>query len=594
MKYYFINSPTYIFDFAPVCGIPSLLGILENSKIDTKVFDLNLKHCEWLLSPSGITEIIRHYDFVCSHPNYYFSFLNKNNELAQKHLKKIKKFAHNIDFCFSILKDKRYFSDLFLVTFALRTILTIITYSHAFLWNALDYFLHDTVNYRTNVDNPEFEINIKELISFLESDFFPFKNFLDAEIDKIISEKPDIIGISINHSISFFSGIYIAYKLKQKTKIHINIGGSFFSSFYKLMINLDELFGIFCDSISVGNNTKTVLDLIKTLENKLDISKVPNLIHFDNNKLFINLSNEKINMNALPFLSFEGYQTMNYLTPAFFIPILASVSCYWHKCNFCEFCNKKYDCKSPEKIFEELKFLSEKYNTKYFYFWDSSMHPNILSKLADLIIKNKLKVRYSIYARFEEAFNLSLLKKLKESGCLFINFGLDAGSEQMLKIINKGISLNTVKKVLKATYQAGIGTNTYLIFGHPYEKIEDIEQAFDFLKENKRYIDNLSVISGVTFVEGSKINQERKKYKEAILIPEKDRREYAKKLKTLFNSGIEFICYSIFSTLYIDTKGIHRYRFEKKLFFFLRRFSIITKIYISFYKFLLNKKRDEI
>lgn len=591
MKYYFINPPSYISDLAPISGIPTLLGILEKNNIETKFFDFNLKYCNWLISKDGINEIIDYYNFLLSHRNDYFSFLIDEPQKIDRNICLVKKTAKNLDFCVSILKSKKFFSDFLFFIYASRSIFIIIEYLGDVLKNALKYFIPDIVDFRSNFDNPNFQINVAELIMFFESQFIPFKSFCDEELQKIIDENPDIVGISINHPISIFSGLYIGYRLKQKTKIHINIGGSFFNYFYKLNENLNELFGIFFDSISIGNNTKTVLDLVTTIENNLDFENVPNLIYLQNNNLKINISKDKIHLDDLPFPSFNGYQISNYLIPEKFIPIVTSESCYWHKCNFCEFCNKHYSCKSPEKIFEELKFLSKKYNTKYFYFWDNAMHPKILDKLADLIIKNKLDVRYSIYARFEETFTSSLLKKMRKSGCLYINWGLDSASERMLKIINKGISLNTAKRILKDSYNIGIGTNTYIILGHPYEEIEDLEQNVKFVEQNKKYIDNLGVIPHLVFIEGSIINEERDKYRAAIKTTESDRKYYAKKLNSLCNSGVESIRFSVYVTLYIDKKGIKRYRLEKKLFFIFRRFSNILHFYIDINKFFWNKKQ---
>ncbi len=591
MKYLFINPPTYINNWAPIVGVPTLIGILEKAGVETEFIDLNLDYCSKLISKEGINELICYFNNIISCDNFAFDFFKIEKEKFKKIINNLEHVKNKIDFCRNAAHKNNLFSDFLIALYITRNFTLIIENSNLILKDALNHFMPDIINFRSGVNEPEFEVKIDELLSFLNSDYIPFKNFCDEEIEKIINKKPNIIGISINHQISIFSGLYIAYKLKQKTNIHINIGGSYFNYFYKLHNNLDKFFGIFFDSISIGNNTRTVTDIIKYLENKIPIDEVPNIIYLREKELKVNISEKVIPINELPFESFTGYNFNKYLYPETCLPVVASNSCYWHKCNFCECCGKKYNVKSPKRIVEELEHLSKKYNVKYFYFWDNAIHPKILDEMSDLIIQKKLNIKYSIYARFEKEFTAKSLKKLKKSGCLYINFGLDTASENMLNFINKGINLETVKIILKNCYKAGIGTNAYLILGHPNETKEDIHNNIKFIKKNIKYIDVLEVISKVLFIDGSKINNERDKYRALIKTSQKERDKYAEYMKKLCKSQIELFNFSLFIVLYISNKGILRYRLEKKIFYFFRNHPKIIHIYIMFYKlFYFNRK----
>ena len=154
-------------------------------------------------------------------------------------------------------------------------------------------------------------------------------------------------------------------------------------------------------------------------------------------------------------------------------------------------------------MFDEIKLLSEKYNTKYFYFWDNSMSPHFFGEFADLLIKNKLKIKYSGYARFEKQFTYDLLKKIKKSGCMKISWGLDSGSEEMLKYINKGITLPVAREILKSSAKAGIINQIYLIFGYPTENDGHLEQSYNFVEQNKKFIDNIIISHKVLYFKGS-------------------------------------------------------------------------------------------
>ena len=54
MKYFIINPISYICNPAPVNGIPSVIGMLENAGINVSFTDLNLKYINNMLSDTSI------------------------------------------------------------------------------------------------------------------------------------------------------------------------------------------------------------------------------------------------------------------------------------------------------------------------------------------------------------------------------------------------------------------------------------------------------------------------------------------------------------------------------------------------------------
>ncbi len=592
MKYLFVNPPIHMYEYAPNIGVPTLIGILEANHIESECINLNIEYLNKLLSKEGIENLINYYSYILSIDNYLLELFKINKNYIKNIIKILNKSKENIDFCAYSLKNKNLFLNYYIYTYTTKIILSMMNYSHIIQDKASSYFLPGIADYRSNTNNPIFNINIKELLFFLNSNLIPSKEFYNMEIEKIIKKEPEIVGISINYQDSFLPGLYIAYQLKQKTNIHINIGGDFFSRYYKIIENIYDFFNLFFDTVSIGNNTQTVLDLVKYIKNEISIDNVSNILYIGNKKELKRSNSQKIiPINKLPFESFTGYPFGKYFTPETCLPIVASTSCYWHQCNFCECYNKKYSTKTPQKIVEELEYLYKKYNTKYFYFWDNALHPNILLEVADLIIQKKLDIKYSIYARFEKEFNLKLLKKLKKSGCININFGLDTASEKLLKIINKGINLETVENILKNCYKIGIINLVYLILGHSEETSEDLKIDLQFIKKNKKFIDNLAVAPEVFFIEGSKIYSERNKYKSNIFTSLEERIKYAQEMLEITNSKMMYFVFSVFSILYITQKGAIRYRLEKKIFYLLtRKNHYIANLYIKWHKFLFRNR----
>ncbi len=81
---------------------------------------------------------------------------------------------------------------------------------------------------------------------------------------------------------------------------------------------------------------------------------------------------------------------------------------------------------------------------------------------------------------------LRLIKKYVKNRTLII--GAQTGSERILKMINRGHSLDDVEKALEIASLEGFIPHVDFIFGFPFENDEDVEKTFDFIEKIvKRY-----------------------------------------------------------------------------------------------------------
>ncbi len=564
--YILVNVPYSSFFPAPLIGIPHLLGILDSNKIQNELIDINAHYYKYLFSQTGISDLIRFFNHIAN------IYENKNPKLLKqdKKLTEILKDnnyrSHNnflyyikqrIDFCTYVLKSKNLFYNISLATHCRENLDKLADTAYAVHYKLIDALMPGILQYRTFFNEEKFKIDVNLLQEYFDSDFFVFKDFYQKKADEILSKNPNMISISINHQLQTVSGLYLCYLLKKKSNVHINIGGFFFSQFYKIIENLAEVINTFCNSISVENNTGTITELADYVNNKINLCDIGNIIYVDKKtkKLRINLSENKIKFKDFPFQSFEGFEKSNYIHSELVLPIQVSRSCYWKKCIFCGCADTVYEIKPLNKIIDEIEYLSSKYGTKYFYFWDNALHPKTLEKLADILIKKKLNIKYSVFARFEQEFSLKLLKKIHKSGCQHINWGLDSANEKILKIINKGITLQNAERIIKESNKAGIFNTVYLILGHPEETIDDLEKDYQFVKRNNKYMNCIIISPSVLFFEGSIIYKEREKYRSQIVTTPEEREIYLKKMMQLKDYNSLFIL-SIYITLYMAKKGL--------------------------------------
>jgi radical SAM superfamily enzyme YgiQ (UPF0313 family) len=151
--------------------------------------------------------------------------------------------------------------------------------------------------------------------------------------------------------------------------------------------------------------------------------------------------------------------------------------------------------RSPENIVSEIKKLKEKYGTSIIRFNDSSINCNIksLEKFCDLMIEENIGMQWTCNARIRPKMNNKLLRKMRQAGCMGLWFGIESGSQRILRKMKKGYDLETAKNVLRDTAKNGIRVQIFMIVDFPGETLSDFNKSVAFLEQNNHFIDQVSV-----------------------------------------------------------------------------------------------------
>ena len=187
------------------------------------------------------------------------------------------------------------------------------------------------------------------------------------------------------------------------------------------------------------------------------------------------------------------------------IIIQATLGCSFNKCTFCTMYESKEFVERPlEEVFLDIDNMATSYNdaTKMFLADGDALEikTNQLVKILDYAYSKFPKLRrVSVYA---SAFNLhdkSLdeLKLLKEKGLSLIYYGIESGSFEVLKRIQKPISNEKMCDGLAKAYDAGIKTSVTVILGvagKKYSKLH-IEETAKILNQIKiTYLSTLQLM----------------------------------------------------------------------------------------------------
>jgi len=162
--------------------------------------------------------------------------------------------------------------------------------------------------------------------------------------------------------------------------------------------------------------------------------------------------------------------------------------CYWHKCAFCDVRLPYINCfEQPDAklIVDAMAALADELpdgETLGVHFVDEAMPPVLMRKVSEEIIRRGLEVKWWGNVRFDSSYTIELTKLMAKAGCIAVTGGLECADDRLLKLMNKGITLTSAKKALKAFRRAGIMAHAYLMYGFPTETESEAMGALDFVR----------------------------------------------------------------------------------------------------------------
>ncbi len=156
-----------------------------------------------------------------------------------------------------------------------------------------------------------------------------------------------------------------------------------------------------------------------------------------------------------------------------------------YKCMFClqVMYGNRYRKKSASKLIAEVDCAIQKFGVEngYFYDLEFTLNKDLVNTLCDHLIEKKYNFSWTCQTR-ADSVDPQILKKMKDAGCKVIHFGIETGSEKILELINKKITLQEIVKGIEMTERAGIETAGFFLFGLPGETDADFLKTINFAK----------------------------------------------------------------------------------------------------------------
>lgn len=244
------------------------------------------------------------------------------------------------------------------------------------------------------------------------------------------------------------------------------------------------------DVVVIGEGERTVVELLEAWGAGRSLAEVKGIAYRDGADLIVTERQPLIeDLDSIPWPAYdlfpiEIYRLMRMPHTAkddFVMAMLTSRGCPY-RCNFCYRMDPGFRLRSNKSIIEEMLFLQKTYRISYFFFADELVMSSLsrMESLCQDIIRAKLKVKWFCAGRLNFA-RPDLLRMMKEAGCVYVSYGIEAMDDVVLKNMQKNLTTKQIISGIEATLAAGISPGFNVIFGNLGESRETLEKGVEFL-----------------------------------------------------------------------------------------------------------------
>jgi radical SAM superfamily enzyme YgiQ (UPF0313 family) len=313
--------------------------------------------------------------------------------------------------------------------------------------------------------------------------------------DSVLSDAPEVIGLSARTEpdpLTFL--LFQRHLARIGRRVPVVVGGcwraaelpdALLGEFDFLVANEGEVpLLLLCSAIARGWNPWRVPGLCRAerpgeplrtseCQHHLDVLAPPRL--------------DGIDLSRYSFRLYTGWRGVT-------IPYQFVVGCPYN-CAYCNLANKRrYKLRSIPLVIRDLEQLHAEFGVEQFLFLNSAFNvePRYAEELLQAMIDTGRAWRWSDCAR-PKRLDPGLLRRMRQSGCEWLNWGLDTSSERLDALYRRGLARVPFGRLMKAADQAGIRNAVNVIVGMPHETQADVDELLAFLDRHKASIHHVFV-----------------------------------------------------------------------------------------------------
>jgi len=236
-----------------------------------------------------------------------------------------------------------------------------------------------------------------------------------------------------------------------------------------------------------GHGELTLLKLLECLrrgKRAHELKNIPNLLIFDDSgKIFFTHREEEqvlLDDTAIAWSEIPREYLRNTLS------VVTSQGCQY-RCRFCTYHRlyPKVRYKSVEALRDELRQIQGLGFVRHVRFADDNFTANRkrLISVLDMMREEGFDFKWSAFAR-ASSLSSEVVPRMRESGCEFLNMGIESGSRVILKNMDKRLNPDQAFNAIRLLCEHGIQTLGGVIIGYPGETRETFQETVDLINKS--------------------------------------------------------------------------------------------------------------
>jgi len=373
-------------------------------------------------------------------------------------------------------------------------------------------YLDDLADVLGEAVDSRFEfVRYGEALARSQPTFEPLAKALAAPSTLVDStlEKLTILAVDRNRptivllSVPFPGSVYAAFRMAQAIKAHnpaivTVLGGGYVNTELR-ELKEPRVFDHF-DFVTLDDGERPILALLEHLAGQRPrLNLVRTFARVDGQVRYFNTGEPDVPFAEVGTPTWEGLPLTRYLSLLDMLnpmhrlwsdgrwnKLTVAHGCYWKKCSFCDVSLDyigRYDGAPAALLVDRIESIIAETGQTGFHFVDEAAPPKALKALADELQRRNRAISWWGNIRFEKSFTPELCLQLADSGCIAISGGLEVASDRLLKLMQKGVSVDQVARVTRAFSAAGIMVHAYLMYGFPTQTVQDTVDALEYVRQ---------------------------------------------------------------------------------------------------------------
>ena len=298
--------------------------------------------------------------------------------------------------------------------------------------------------------------------------------------EHIASFKPDLVGFTCNT----FNRGFVRETIKLIRTINKNIkiaaGGVHPSFLYQQILRQYD-----ADVVIIGEGEYTLLELCDAAEKNNPLKNIKGIAYKENNEVILNQPRQIVNnLDDLPMPDYSYGQSFMEQSKMGFI--ITSRGCPV-RCTFCStssYWGQKIRMNSASRVVDEMEMLISRFKVNKIFFHDDTFNlgSNRVKAICEEIINRGIKADWGCSCRVTNVSE-DMIALMVEAGCRHICWGVESGSEEILKKIDKKISLSQIKNAFEISkkFSDVMSTGSFTMVGNPGESNRTIQDTVNLL-----------------------------------------------------------------------------------------------------------------